>query len=236
MLIARGFCFLQTNPLGGPGLISYTYFSQAIVQIDTQQVVRHELLLRTWDAKLNEWRLPDNFEITVKMQIKLLKRALKRLTVKNVNINLTPTQFADENTCKQLVDFVANEPELQQLTVELTAAPTLEQVKTIGAEYHAGNIKIAIDDVGSDIDNYPLVEQLIPYVDGMKFALQNMRAQGRMDGLEANIAKWSNLAQAHHTSLTFEGIESFADLQLAKKFDVDQAQGFYFSRPAEPAR
>lgn len=217
-------------------MISYTYFSQAILQIDTQQVIRHELLLRMWDAERNEWRLPDNFEITVKMQIKLLKRALKRLTVKNVNINLTPAQFADVNTATQLVDFVATQPDLEQLTVELTAAPTLEQVQTIGAQYHAGGIKIAIDDVGSDIDDYDLVEQLIPYVDGIKFALENMRALGLMDGLEDNIAKWSNLAKKHNTSFTFEGIESFADLQLAKKFDVDQAQGFYFSRPAEPAK
>lgn len=215
-------------------MITYTYFSQAIVRIDTQQVVRHELLLRMWDADQQIWRLPDDFEITVAMQIKLMKRALRRLKVKNVSINLTPKQFADAYVMHKIVEFVNNSPELGNLTVELTAAPTLADIKTIGAEYRANNVLLAIDDVGSDCDDFDLVEQLVPYVDYLKFALQNMRAQGKMDNIEANIDKWSKLAQEHHTNFTFEGVESFNDLRLAKKFNAQNAQGFYFSHPEEP--
>ncbi|WP_164848102.1 EAL domain-containing protein [Lacticaseibacillus hulanensis] len=215
-------------------MITYTYFSQAIVELNTQEVVRHELLLRMWDADQKVWRLPDDFEITVAMQIKLMKRALRRLKVKNVNIKLTPSQFADADVMHKIVDFVHSTDELGSLTVELTAAPSLEDIKTIGAEYRKNGVQLAIDDVGSDCDDFDVVEKLVPYVDCLKFALQNMRAQGKMDNLEENIEQWATLAKEHNTQFTFEGIESFSDLRLAKKFDVQNAQGFYFSHPAEP--
>lgn len=217
-------------------MITYTYFSQAIVQLDTQEVVRHELLLRMWDADQKIWRLPDDFEITVAMQIKLMKRALRRLKVKNVSINLTPGQFADATVMEKIVEFVKTSPDLGSLTVELTAEPTLEDIKTIGAEYRKNGVQLAIDDVGSDCDDFDVVEKLVPYVDCLKFALQNMRAQGKMDNIEANIEQWATLAKEHNTQFTFEGIESFNDLRLAKKFNAQNAQGFYFSHPAEPVQ
>lgn len=217
-------------------MITYTYFSQAIVKIDTHEVLRHELLLRMWDTEQNVWRLPDDFEITVAMQIKLMKRALRRLAVKNVNINLTEDQFKSQDTMERLSEFVRTTPTLQSLTVELTSEPTLEELQNIGNEYRQNGIQIAIDDVGSDIDDIDAVEKMIPYVDSLKFALQNMKAQDKMANIEDTIARWAKLARENDTEFTFEGIESFSDLQLAAKFKIDHVQGFYFSRPAEPSR
>lgn len=206
------------------------------MKIDTQEITQYELLLRMWDADKDIWRLPDDFEITVAMQVRLLQRAVQRLRVKNVSINLTPTQFSSTDTMSQLIQFTQQSPDLGTLTVELTGAPTLAEIRTIGAQYRAAGIKIAIDDVGSDVDDYTLVEQLAPHVDVMKFALQNLREQDLMDGVADRIRKWRSLAKIYNTRFVFEGVENVEDIQLAKKFNIEEAQGFYFSRPMKPAQ
>lgn len=213
---------------------TYTYFAQPIVEIDTAKVTQNELLLRAWDADQNAWRLPDSFEITVAMQIQLLQHTLPRLDVKNVAINLTPTQFAQTETMAQLIQFTQQSSDLGVLTIELTSAPTLMEIRTIGAQYRAAGIQIAIDDVGSDIDDYAMVEQLAPHVDEMKFALQNLRDRDMMADAIARIKKWRTLTRIYRTRFVFEGVESIDDVELAQQFKIHEAQGFYYSRPAKP--
>lgn len=219
----------------GGVVMTYTYFAQAIVQIETQAIIRYELLLRMWDEAHQQWRLPDTFEISVQEQTRLIVEALKALKIKRVGINLTPKQFHDPAVAAGLVAFVQQTPELQTLTVELTDAPTMEEMLSVGAQLHAAGIRIAIDDVGSDVTDYDLVEQLLPHLDIMKFALQNMRALGQMDNVEAVIAKWRDLAARYHVEFTFEGVETPEDLQLAGRSGVSEAQGYYFNKPVLPA-
>jgi EAL domain-containing protein (putative c-di-GMP-specific phosphodiesterase class I) len=111
----------------------------------------------------------------------------------------------------------------------------MEEMLSVGAQLHAAGIRIAIDDVGSDVTDYDLVEQLLPHLDIMKFALQNMRALGQMDNVEAVIAKWRDLAARYHVEFTFEGVETPEDLQLAGRSGVSEVQGYYFNKPALPA-
>ncbi len=215
--------------------MTYAYFAQAIVQIKTQAINRYELLLRMWDEEHQQWRLPDTFEISVQQQTQLIVAALQDLEIKRVGINLTPAQFSNPAVAAGLIQFVTTTPELQALTVELTEAPTLQEMLTIGAQMHAAGIRLAIDDVGSDVTDYALVEQLLPHLDTMKFALQNMRALGQMAGVAQVIAKWRDLAARYHVEFTFEGVETPADLQLASDSGVSEAQGYYFNKPALPA-
>ncbi len=217
-------------------MITYTYFTQAIIDSATQQPAGHELLLRAWDAEKNAWLLPRDFEITVKMQMRMMKRVLRTLPNKNVAINLTAKQFATQDTMQQLIMFASRAKDLGALTVELTEAPTLEEVMTIGQQYRDAGIGVAIDDVGTDIDDFALVEQLAPHVDMLKFALQNLRELGREDTAAAEIARWHQLALDAGTQFTLEGIESFKDIQLAHHLKIQWLQGFYFSRPAEPVQ
>ncbi len=199
----------------------------------TQQPSGYELLLRVWDAKQNVWLLPDNFDITVKMQMRMMRRVLRNLPNKNVSINLTGEQFASQDTMQQLITFAASSPDLGQLTVELTQAPTLAQVMGIGQQYRKAGIKLAIDDVGTDIDDYELVQQLAPHVDMLKYAMQNLRELGRGAEADEQISKWQHLADEAGIAFTLEGLESIEDVQLAMKHNIRWLQGFYFSKPAE---
>ncbi|WP_461213639.1 EAL domain-containing protein [Lacticaseibacillus sp. GG6-2] len=217
-------------------MITYTYFTQTIVDSTTQQPSGYELLLRAWDAEKNAWLLPHDFEITVKMQMRMMKRVIRSLPNKNVSINLTAKQFAAQDTMQQLITFASRTQNLGALTVELTEAPTVEEIMTIGQEYRNAGIGIAIDDVGTDIEDYALVRQLAPHADMLKYALQNLRELGRENEAEAEITRWHQLADDAGVQFTLEGIESFKDIQLAHHLGIEWLQGFYFSRPAEPIK
>ncbi|WP_225420809.1 EAL domain-containing protein, partial [Lacticaseibacillus porcinae] len=223
----------ETQPKGGSALITYTYFTQAIVDSKTQQPSGYELLLRAWNAEQNAWLLPHDFEITVKMQMRMMKHVLRNLPIKNVSINLTAKQFAAEDTMQQLITFAGRTPDLGNLTVELTQAPTLEEIQTIGQQYRQSGIGLALDDVGTDLDDFELVKQLTPHVDMLKYALQNMRDLDRVAEAPTDIPRWKALANDAGVDFTLEGIESFQDVQLAHHLGINWLQGFYFSRPAE---
>lgn len=180
---------------------TYTYFAQAIVNVATRKVEKYELLLRAWSPQTHEWYLPNSFDISVGMQTRMLKEALKDLEVKRVGINLTPEQFASRGVVQRLARFVAQTPELIELTVELTTAPTLTELSAMAPEYHQHGILIALDDVGSDIDDLDLAAQLAPNVDIFKFALQNLREQGHTDDLLGRCVHGPNWRRSMTSSL-----------------------------------
>lgn len=213
---------------------TYTYFAQAIVNVATRKVEKYELLLRAWSPQTHEWYLPNSFDISVGMQTRMLKEALKDLEVKRVGINLTPEQFASRGVVQRLARFVAQTPELIELTVELTTAPTLTELSAMAPEYHQHGILIALDDVGSDIDDLDLAAQLAPNVDIFKFALQNLREQGHTDDLLGQMRPWAELAAQHDVHFTVEGVETYTDLQLARQAGATRAQGFFFNHPIAP--
>ncbi|MFD1484726.1 EAL domain-containing protein [Lacticaseibacillus baoqingensis] len=213
---------------------TYTYFSQAIMDSATREVVGYELLLRLWQAQQKQWCLPKDFEITVKKQMRMMQAVLQTLPVKNVSINLTARQFASPNTMQQLIAFTHSTPALHQLMIELTQAPTLAEVLSIGQQYRQAGISVALDDVGTEITDAALVRQLAPHVDMLKYALQNLRANGQAAKAQAQIKYWQQLALAAGTDFTLEGLESSADVQLASRLGIKWTQGFYFNKPSAP--
>lgn len=78
-----------------------------------------------------------------------------------------------------------------------------------------------------------MVKQLIPYVDMVKYALQNFRELGREAEGEADISRWKSLADDAAVDFTLEGVESFKDIQFDHHLVVRWLQGFYFSKPVE---
>lgn len=82
------------------------------------------------------------------MQLRLMRRVLRNLPHKNISINLTCKQFADEDTMQQLSTFATHAGNIGTLTVELTEAPTLDELITLGQQYRQAGINIALDDIG----------------------------------------------------------------------------------------
>ncbi len=216
-------------------MAQYQYFAQPIENITTGSVVVYELLLRQWDDKNACWYVPENFDLSASLIIELLESAIKKLGNRRVSINLTYEQFADSEIEKAITTFAQKRMTNRQLTVELVNAPNLAILRAMSPVYRAAGIMIAIDDVGSD-NIYKNVSDLLPYINIVKFALQNMR-QDTTDiamRLIESLNFWLMRAEEHRLVFIFEGIESEEDLKLANNLGVTRGQGYYFSRPMEP--
>lgn len=220
---------------GTTAMTRYTYFAQPIENIAARRVILYELLLREWDEERSAWRIPSNFELAPSVVVQLLDEAVRQLDNHHVSVNLTRAQFNDVHMMEQLSEFVRTKLAPRQLTVELVDSPDLEVLQTMSAGYRSAGILLAIDDVGSD-NQFQEIEDLLPYVNTIKFALQNMRKYGERPSEEsiAALKFWLDQAEEQQMLFTFEGIENSEDVELAHRFHITRGQGYYFSRPHEP--
>jgi EAL domain-containing protein (putative c-di-GMP-specific phosphodiesterase class I) len=211
------------------------YFAQPIENIRTQHVIAYELLLREWHEEQQRWFVPASFDIDAQTMIALLSDALAKLTIRRVSINLTNAQFADVKVMRALTEYVETHMQPRQLTVELVDSPDLVTLRRVGVGYRAAGILIAIDDVGSD-NKFREIRGLLPYVNTIKFALQNMRKPGAPapEDAKESLRFWFERAEEQQMLFTFEGIEDGDDIQLATQFGITRGQGYYFSKPQEP--
>lgn len=214
-------------------LFTYTYFAQPIVDIRDGKTLRSELLLRMYDDMVDRWRLPQDFNIAPATMVHLLHKVLRQLQQRAVNLNLLPTQFLDPEVTATLQRFAKVAPLDGPLRVELVDLPDLERFKQAAKAYHAAGIKIIIDDVGSD-NSYAASRDFLPYVDGVKFAMQNLRDDHDDDALQAKIEFWLQLAATYQLSFVLEGIETANDVQLGRSLGVTEGQGYYYAKPVLP--
>lgn len=214
-------------------LSDYCYFSQGIYDIAKEEpsMYYHELLLRTYDSMQKRWILPDYFEIPVWMQITLLKDFMEHTDVQNFNLNLTASQFEDIEVARALTQFAKSSEGPNRLTIEITDLKDSQTTRRISALYRSADMKIMIDDVGSD-NSFELVRGALPYVNGMKFAMQNLRKVASDAELEERVNFWYKTAQENNLDFILEGVETEDDLKMAKKLGIPYAQGYFFGKPA----
>lgn len=213
-------------------LSEYCYFSQGIYKISDTDVPMqyHELLLRTYDAIQKRWILPDYFEIPVWMQITLMNELMKHTQVQRFNLNLTAEQFNDIEVAQALTQFVKSAEGPEQLSIEITDLKDSQTVRRISALYRSASMKILIDDVGSD-NSFELVNGVLPYVNGLKFAMQNLRKTVSEEELKERVSFWASVAKKNDLDFILEGVETEAELAMAKKLGVQYVQGYFFGKP-----
>jgi EAL domain-containing protein (putative c-di-GMP-specific phosphodiesterase class I) len=211
------------------------YFAQPIEGVNAQGSVHWaaELLLRRYDSQSDQWRLPARFDIAVDKQIVLISQALTVLNVQRVNVNLTLAQFSDIETAKSLVSYMHSGRGPQQLTIEITDVPSVTVMRRVSALYREAGILIYIDDVGSD-NSYELVQKLLPYVNGVKFAIQNLRRQESSARIHERIQFWLDIAQRQEISFILEGLEFPDEVIWAQHLGIQYFQGYYFGKPQLP--
>jgi diguanylate cyclase (GGDEF)-like protein len=215
---------------------TYTFFAQGIVDITQpgNPRYRNELLLRMFDHGYGRWVVPERFDISVDTQIDLMQRVLRQGNVHRIAINLTLDQFEDVTVAIALSDFARKTAELTELTVEITDVPDIVTTRQITAIYRASGVRVDIDDVGSD-NSYELVQHLLPYVDGVKFAMQNLRKTNTAEQLQARISFWADIAKQQALGFVLEGVENADEVTFAKEQGIHLIQGYYFSKPALPS-
>ena len=217
-------------------MLKYKYFAQPINNLGTNRTILYELLLRQWDERQQTWRIPATFEIAPTELIQLLDCAIQELNNHHVSINLTARQFANPDFQVAISHYVQTHLLPRELTVELVATPELSELQQLSVGYRAAGILLAFDDVGSD-NLFQQIKMMLPYVDTVKFALQNMRPLGTptTDAIVSTLKFWFDKAEEQQMLFAFEGIESAADVQLANHLGITRGQGYYFAKPQLPA-
>jgi predicted signal transduction protein with EAL and GGDEF domain len=102
--------------------------------------------------------------------------SLAASSIRRIAINLTTAEFSDERVAEALTAFKNEQGGPDELTIEATDVPDTLTMRQITAIYRAGGVRVDIDDVGSD-NSFEVVRGLLPYVDGVKFAMQNLRKE-----------------------------------------------------------
>lgn len=193
-----------------------------------------ELLLRRYDQTEARWVLPERFDLPVEQQIALIREMLRHDSLRKVTVNLTLAQFSDPNTARALAGFARADYGPEKMAVEITAVPDLGTMRRVTALYRNAGIAVFIDDVGSD-NSYELVRKLLPYVDGVKFAMQNLRRHEDDVQIHERVLFWAEVAHKQRIEFILEGVETAADVAFAENAGIHHFQGYYYAKPELPA-
>ncbi|WP_461213527.1 bifunctional diguanylate cyclase/phosphodiesterase [Lacticaseibacillus sp. GG6-2] len=226
----------DTSPATIAAVPQLTYFAQPIELVTDSGVEQWgaELLLREFNAATNRWQLPAKFDIHVEKQIALMTEIINRSKLRCMTINLTLAQFSDVNTASALAGFATADYGPAGLIVEIIEVPDLSTIRRVTAIYRDAGIRVFIDDVGSD-NTYELVCQILPYIDGIKFAMQNLRQHESLKRIRERVTFWVNVAKREaNLDFILEGVEDEDDVKFARTLGIDYFQGYYFGKPSLP--
>lgn len=123
-----------------------------------------------------------------------------------------------------------------RLIVELTEdnnskTYTHEEILSHMKIFWENNIQVSLDDVGSGLNQYDDIQQLLPFASELKFALQNFSDKLVDREIQDKIHFWRAMSTEYNLRLVLEGIENQNDDQLSDKLGIIFKQGYYFGKP-----
>lgn len=216
-------------------LTNYCFFVQPQINVEADTVFGYEVLLRKNIA--GQWRVPEDFtELSIDEQLELLEQTISQ--IKNpeelvFSFNLNAEQAQDPPTLEKVIEFrrkIAPVP----FVVEFTEAVSLDLVKEYSRQLHQNNTLLAIDDVGTGSNTFDNIKAYIPFIDKIKFAMQNFRMANEPEAIAESLKFWVNLAKKHDLLMVLEGIESSADQLCGAKLGIDLQQGYLYGKPMKP--
>jgi len=211
----------------------YRFFVQPQVDQSKQLVFGYELLLRK--ETNGQWVVPQSFtELPLTKQIQLLENLAGKLRTKITNqvlaLNLNRQQARDDLMLGTII-YLKKRLNPAALTIELTESPTLAEAQQYSMLFHHHGIKLSLDDVGTGSNTFEQVEHILPFVDQIKFAMQNLRMSGQAARIPSELTFWRQIAQDYHLEFILEGIEDQKDQQMAKQRGIKCHQGYYYGKP-----
>jgi len=222
------------------GTIEYTHAFQPIVDIDSEEVVSYEVLLR---GKNNE--PPDViFDRMAGQGLMDFDQASReraiRLAVRcgvecSLNLNFTPGSvlFEDGRYVTDTIAAARSEGvRAEQLVLEITESEAINTsddfMRVLDMMRRAG-VTIAIDDFGSGYAGLNLLADVQP--DWIKLDMHLLK------GIERNGARQSIVRAISHVCLDLgidvlaEGVETEGEFAFLRKLGISLYQGFLFARP-----
>lgn len=148
-----------------------------------------------------------------------------------ISFNLNQSQASDPLTLGEIIALKKRISPIS-LMIELTEAMSLKDIKCFSLLLHQYDISLVIDDVGTGSNTFKNVRDLLPYVDRIKFAMQNLRMDGKADKIPECLSFWVEQAKKYSLDMVLEGVEDAKDQILAKKFGINIQQGYLYGKPA----
>lgn len=215
----------------------YSFFVQPQVNKSNNTIFGYEVLLRKEDN--GAWHLPQDFtELSIADQVALVEKTAS--TIKNhlgnnkvLSFNLNQEQANDPSTLGEIIALKKRINPVS-LIIEFTESMPLEQVKEYSILLHQHNISLVIDDVGTGSNTYDNIKNSLPYVDKIKFAMQNLRTEGKTDKIPEYLSFWVKQAEKYCLDMVLEGVEDCKDQLLAQKFGINIQQGYLYGKPTMP--
>jgi len=214
----------------------YRYFVQPQIDTDTKTIFGYELLMKQMTPE--GWRLPESFsaidpQITADLLIATTK--VLSLKVRYLSVNVNREQLMTTTIAKAIIK---SQEQLYptKLVVELTEddgpqqytiADLLPQLRS----FINMGMQISLDDVGTGDNYFKDIQELLPLVSEVKFALQNFNREFKDPHIQQKIRFWRAISAEYGLRMVLEGIEDHADNRLSKQLGIKLKQGYYFSRP-----
>lgn len=214
----------------------YCFFVQPQITTETNKTIGYELLLRK--RVDGAWRLPDDFhELTIAEQFELVEETISELNhpmneALYISVNIDAEQATDPLTLEKAL-ILSEHIQPVNLVVELTEAVPLEIVKYLSLRLHQENIMLAIDDVGTGSNCVETVVSNLPFVDELKFAMQNFRADDTATEIDECLSFWKRMADENQVYFVLEGVEDQHDQDKARDYGVDFQQGYFYGKPVK---
>lgn len=212
------------------------YFVQPQIDTDTKTIFGYELLMKQMTPE--GWRLPESFsaidpQITADLLIATTK--VLSLKVRYLSVNVNREQLMTTTIAKAIIK---SQEQLYptKLVVELTEddgpqqytiADLLPQLRS----FINMGMQISLDDVGTGDNYFKDIQELLPLVSEVKFALQNFNREFKDPHIQQKIRFWRAISAEYGLRMVLEGIEDHADNRLSKQLGIKLKQGYYFSRP-----
>jgi diguanylate cyclase (GGDEF)-like protein/PAS domain S-box-containing protein len=154
-----------------------------------------------------------------------------------VNVNLSPRQLADADLVHHVTEALAESGlEHRALCLEITESAMIggfeRATEALGLLRGLG-VTAAIDDFGSGVSSLGRLKELPLEVLKIDKAFVDGLVRGKED--RAIIAAVKALAEALDLTSVAEGVETAEQADELRRLGCHAAQGFYFSRPLEPA-
>lgn len=156
-----------------------------------------------------------------------------RLTVPSVAVNLSARQLHQENLSRTIRQALrSNRLEPRLLELEITESVLMDDVETTAAtlrELKALGLRLSLDDFGTGYSSLSYLKRLP--IDHLKIDRTFVR-DVTTDPEDAVICR-AVIGLAHNLRLKViaEGVETEGQMNYLRRYDCDEMQGYYFSRP-----
>jgi len=221
----------------------FVLHAQPIVELATDRVVQHELLLRMRDPEDPHNIIPpgmfpptaEAFGLAPAIDRWVLRRGLQiAATGMAVQINVSATSLDDPtlpHLIEQLLAETGADPTLVMFEITETALiDSAEHAITFARRVNALGCSLALDDFGTGYGGFTYLKQLP--IDELKIDMEFVRDATTNPASRHVIDAVVSLARAFGVRTVAEGVEDQATLDLLRALQVDLVQGYLLGRPA----